>query len=182
MDDLRTRIAERLRSERESRGLAVSELARRAGISKATVSQLESGTANPTVETLWAIGDALGVPFSTLVEAPATGPRLVRAGDYAGIPAAAAPYLATLLSASPPGARRDIYVITAEPGNAHVAEPHAAGAVEHVILTAGRAQVGPELEPVELAPGDYLSYTADVAHVFRALSPGTAAVLINELR
>ena len=44
MEDLRTRIARTVRNERERAALSVSELARRAGISKATVSQLESGS------------------------------------------------------------------------------------------------------------------------------------------
>src|SRR5690606_18662174 len=51
--DLRERIAHSLRREREATGISVSELARRAGVSKATVSQLESGAGNPSVETLW---------------------------------------------------------------------------------------------------------------------------------
>ncbi len=37
----------RLRRERETRGLSQRELARRAGISNATVSQIESNTISP---------------------------------------------------------------------------------------------------------------------------------------
>lgn len=182
MDDLRTRIADAIRREREAAGIAPAELARRAGVSKATVSQLESGATNPTVETLWAIGDALGVPFSALVEPRSSTPKLIRAGDYAGVPSAAAPYIATLVAASPPGARRDLYVITADPGGSHMAEPHPAGAVEHVIMISGRALVGPASDPIELHQGDYLTYPADEVHVFQAQSPNTSAVLLTELR
>ena len=35
-------------------------------------------------------------------------------------------------------------------------------------------------EPVELAPGDYIKYPGDVAHVLEALEPGTLAVLLSE--
>ncbi|MGL1180837.1 helix-turn-helix domain-containing protein, partial [Vibrio parahaemolyticus] len=55
MSDLGDRIATTLRRERERRDLSVSELARRAGVAKATVSQLENGGGNPSVETLWAL-------------------------------------------------------------------------------------------------------------------------------
>ena len=48
------------------------------------------------------------------------------------------------------------------------------------MLAAGRARLGPATAPVELRPGDYLSYPGDVAHVFEALEPGTAAVLVSE--
>jgi quercetin dioxygenase-like cupin family protein len=54
------------------------------------------------------------------------------------------------------------------------------GVIEHVVLSAGRALVGVADDPVELAPGDYICYPADLAHVFQALEGGTDAVLINE--
>ena len=64
------RIAASIRSERERTGLSLSELARSAGIAKSTLSQLESGAGNPSLETLWALSVALDVPFSRLVDHP----------------------------------------------------------------------------------------------------------------
>ena len=61
---LATQIAAALRRERARAGVSLTELARRAGIAKSTLSQLESGSGNPSVETLWALGTALGVPFA----------------------------------------------------------------------------------------------------------------------
>jgi transcriptional regulator with XRE-family HTH domain len=182
MDDRRTRIARTLRREREAAALSVSELARRAGVSKATVSLLESGQVGPSVETLWALGVALGVPFAVLVDQQSNAPTLIRADDRTGVPSSAAAYSATLLAASPPGARRDIYLIQAEPGDARRSDPHHPGTIEHVILSAGQAHVGPSEAPVLLNPGDYLTYPGDAAHVFDATMPGTSAVLISELR
>ncbi|WP_298867850.1 XRE family transcriptional regulator [uncultured Microbacterium sp.] len=180
--DLRERIAHSLRREREAVGISVSELARRAGVSKATVSQLETGAANPSVETLWALGDALGIPFSTLVDERAAAPRLIRLGDHAGVPSAASPYLATLLSAAAPGTRRDIYLIQAELGEPRRSLPHRNGTTEHVVLISGEALIGPADQPELLHPGDYLSYPGDAPHVFEARAAGTSAVLISELR
>lgn len=180
--ELRERLAHSLRRERESAGLSVSELARRAGVSKATISQLESGSGNPSVETLWAIGDALGIPFATLVEERAPASRLIRRGDHAGVPSAAAPYLATLLSAAAPGARRDIYLIQAEVGEPRRSLPHHVGTTEHVVLLSGKARLGPVESPELLHPGDYLSYAGDAPHIFEALVAGTSAVLVTELR
>ena len=45
-----------LRRERARAALSLTELARRAGIAKSTLSQLENGTGNPSIETLWALG------------------------------------------------------------------------------------------------------------------------------
>src|SRR5215218_6523302 len=104
-------IAFSLRRERERAGLSLSELAKRAGIAKSTLSQLESGVGNPSVETLWALGVALGVPFSRLVDPPRPSVRVVRVGDGPAMYSDQANYVATLLASCPPNARRDIYRI-----------------------------------------------------------------------
>ncbi len=184
MSDLGDRIATTLRRERERRDLSVSELARRAGVAKATVSQLENGGGNPSVETLWALATALEVPFAVLVDEGVHSPTLIRAGDApsAAVPASAADYLAVLLSASPPHARRDIYLLRAEPGKPRLSDPHPRGTVEHVVLLSGSGRVGPVDAPYDLNPGDYLSYAGDAPHVFEALVPGTSAVLVSESR
>jgi transcriptional regulator with XRE-family HTH domain len=74
-------IAASLRRERERVGLSLSELAKRAGIAKSTLSQLESANGNPSVETLWALGVALDVPFSRLVDPPVPRVQVIRAGE-----------------------------------------------------------------------------------------------------
>ena len=173
-------IAASLRRERRRTGLSLTEVARRAGIAKSTLSQLESGTGNPSLETLWAICVALDAPFSRLLDPPSPHILLIRADEGPTVSSAEADYQATLLAACPPGARRDVYRILAEPGHARASEPHMPGVVEHVVIGAGRALVGVAGEAVELNPGDYIRYPADVPHVFEALEPGTQAVLVSE--
>src|SRR5687768_18523538 len=63
-------VGRRLRDLREARGVTLSALARAAGIGKATLSGLENGTRNPTLETLYAVATALDVPLATLLLAP----------------------------------------------------------------------------------------------------------------
>ena len=51
---------------------------------------------------------------------------------------------------------------------------------EHLLVTAGRMEVGPLDAPVTLAPGDLASFAADVPHAYRGLEPGSAAVLVMD--
>jgi len=173
-------IAAALRRERERAGLTLSEVARRAGLAKSTLSQLESGTGNPSVETLWSLGVALGVPFSQLVDPPAPQVRVVRAGEGAAIHADRAAFVSTLLSAGSPHARRDLYVIALEPGSLRSAEPHIPGSVEHIVVAAGRMRAGPLDALIELAPGDYATFRGDIPHSYEALEPGTWGVHVME--
>ncbi len=174
------RVAASLGRERIAAGMSQAQLARRANVAKSTLSQLESGIGNPSLETLWALSTALGIPFSRLVDPPLRRVEVIRAGEGPGIASGDADYIATLLSSSPPNARRDIYAIRAEPGSARASVPHAPGVVEHVIMGIGRARVGPSNDPVDLEAGDYMSYPGDEDHVFEALMAGTVAVLITE--
>jgi transcriptional regulator with XRE-family HTH domain len=180
MPELLSTIAASLRRERERAGLSLTELARRAGIAKSTLSQLESGHGNPSVETMWALGVALGVPLSRLVDPPRPPVTVIRAGEGPAIYSERAHYTATLLSSCPPNARRDLYLLTVDPGPARESEPHMPGTVEHVVVGTGRAMVGLADDPVELAPGDYVSYPGDLPHVFQALADGTTAVMTME--
>jgi transcriptional regulator with XRE-family HTH domain len=173
-------IARALRRERVRAGLSLSELAKKAGIAKSTLSQLESATGNPSVETLWALSVALDVPFARLVEPPRPTVQVLRRGEGPTVASERADYIATVLSACPPGARRDLYLISAEPGSVRESEPHMPGVVEHVVLCSGRARLGLTEEPVELGPGDYIAYPGDLPHVFEALESATTAVLVSE--
>jgi transcriptional regulator with XRE-family HTH domain len=173
-------VATALRRERHRTGLSLTEVARRAGIAKSTLSQLESGTGNPSLETLWAICVALEVPFSRLLDPPRPRTRVIRADEGPTVAAAEADYQATLLAAVPAGVRCDVYRIAAEPGHARASQPHSPGVVEHVVISAGRALVGATGEVAELGPGDYIRYPGDVPHVFEALEARSQAVLVSE--
>src|SRR4051794_20205121 len=91
-------IAASLRRERARTGRSLSEVAKQAGVAKSTLSQLESGTGNPSVETLWALSVALDVPFSRLVEPAIPRVRVIRAGEGPTIYSEYAEYVATLLA------------------------------------------------------------------------------------
>ena len=173
-------IAASLQRERRRAGLSLAEVARRAGIAKSTLSQLEAGAGNPSVETLWALSVTLDVPFARLVDPPRPKVQVIRAGEGPAVAAERADYVATLLASCPPNARRDIYLVSVQPGAPRESAPHMPGVVEHVVLSAGRALVGIAENPVELRPGDYIAYPGDLAHVFKALEPDTVAVLVSE--
>lgn len=173
-------ISRSLRRERERTGLSLSELAKRAGVAKSTLSHLESGSGNPSVETLWALGVALGVPFSRLVDPPAPQVRIIRSGQAPVVRSEQSPFAAALLSTCPAGARRDLHVLNLEPGGARHAAAHIPGTTEHAIITGGRMRIGPQESPAELGTGDYIAFSGDVPHLYEALQPATTAVLVME--
>lgn len=175
-------IAATLNSERRRSGLSMAEVARQAKIAKSTLSQLENGVGNPSIETLWSICIVLGIPVSRLLELPKQETKVIRHGEGATVVSKRKDYQATLLAACPPNANRDIYWIEVEPGKPHYSEPHSQDVVEHVVITRGKARLGLVSESYELNEGDYISYPGDLPHLFEALQEGTRAMLIYEHR
>ena len=151
--DLARVVAENLRRHRARARLSLSELAAAAGVGKSTLSQIESGRANPSMETLWSIATALGLPFAELVSPHAPEVRVVRAGEGVRVDSAGAPFLVWLLAATGRRGPSELYAIGCEPGEPRRAEAHPAGVREHLLVTAGRMEVGPLDAPVELRAG-----------------------------
>lgn len=173
-------IAKSLVRERMRTGLSLAEIARRAGIAKSTLSQLEAGNGNPSLETLWSLCVALDIPFSRLLEPQVQKTQVIRRGEGVKVLAEQANYQATLLATCPPAARRDIYLLTTQPGADRISQPHPVGSVEHIIVTQGRALVGLTDAAEELSAGDYICYPGDQEHIFKALEPDTLAILVAE--
>jgi transcriptional regulator with XRE-family HTH domain len=60
-------MGERLRLARRARGLSLRELSQRLGVSASLISQVETGRANPSVSTLYAIAAELDVSLDELL-------------------------------------------------------------------------------------------------------------------
>ena len=157
--------------------VSVLELSRRSGVARNTIAALERGEGNPTVDTLYALADALGVPLATLLEAPDEGPKVVRAGEGAHVEGAALD--AHLVDRfERPGVFGELYAIRFHAGELREAPPHPFGVEERLHLHAGRVRVGPADAVLELGPGDYASYSGSVPHVYEALEDASGTLLI----
>lgn len=175
-------IANAIQRERSRKGLSLSALAAKAGLAKSTLSQLESGKGNPSIETLWAIAETLDVTFSTLFEVSKPDVSLVRANEGARLGSDHSTFQTTLLANCPTGTRRDVYRVDLEPGTTRRSTPHPAGTFEHAIVCVGEARVGP-LEATEmLSAGDYYRYPADRPHIYEATQAGTQMIVVMETR
>jgi transcriptional regulator with XRE-family HTH domain len=82
VDDLSNRLAHRLRLERDSRGWSLADLAKRAGVSKATISKIERAEVSPTAVVLVRLASAFDLTLAgLLLRAEGQGERLSRAAD-----------------------------------------------------------------------------------------------------
>lgn len=176
----RQMIAAALQRERSRAGKSLSALAAAAGISKSTLSQLEAGSGNPSVETLWAVASALDIPLGQLFDAQPPAATLVRAAEGEALTSDQSDLRAVLLSRCPPQLRRDIYRVLMQPGEVRHAQPHPGGTMEHLLVCRGRVRAGAAGQEEVLEAGDYYCYPGDRPHLYEALLPDSLFILLME--
>jgi transcriptional regulator with XRE-family HTH domain len=170
VDDLARIVGERLRAARRERGLSLGALADAAGVGKGSLSEIENGTRNPTLGTLYSLAGALGVPLAILLAGQA-GARIASPGIEARL----------LDVSNDAGQTVEVYRLRLEPGTVHGSVPHGEGVTEHLLVTAGRARVGRPGEEAEIGPGESAQWLSDVPHTYTALgtSPADAVLVIR---
>jgi transcriptional regulator with XRE-family HTH domain len=154
---------------RRERHLTLDALAAAAGVSKAMLSQVEQGKANPTVATLWKIAGGLKVPVHQLLgaELPAAKLSVKRAGELAQLPSGDGLCRITLLSPAAHVDRCELYRLSFAPGGRLISKPHVSGTEEVLTVLQGRLRCESAGEASTLGPGDTAHYPADVAHAIR---------------
>ncbi|HWC23087.1 MAG TPA: helix-turn-helix transcriptional regulator [Flexivirga sp.] len=161
-------VGARIREARESRGISLSALARDAGIGKATLSQLEAGERNPTIETLYAICGPLGVPLSALV------------GETGGSEAAAAGGMRTVLldlRRRPDGTTVEVFRLEFPAGARHTSAAHGRSVTEHLVVTSGAIRVRMARSEL-ISVGESTTWTSDRRHSYAAVGGAAEAVLV----
>ena len=169
-------LAANLRARREEQGISLSELARRSGIAKGTLSQLESGTGNPTIETVFSLSNALGLPVSALLSERTEPDVLVVRSAELDVLSGEAIDLRMLRKIDPAGGLLEVYDQRVRPGSVQRSAGHPG--IEHHIVLSGRLRITVHGRGLDAHPGDYVSFRADGPHEYEALDGPVSSVLL----
>ncbi|WP_454940980.1 helix-turn-helix domain-containing protein [Evtepia sp.] len=172
--DLGRQLGENLKQLRRERGLTLGQLAALAGLSKAMLSDMEKGGANPTVNTIWKLANGLKVPYTRLLEGEAPAATLVRGADLRPQTEGDGHY--RVYCAFPGGGQRnfELFYMELDPQCAHTSAGHLAQPQEYVCLLQGQLVVETGGQGYTLAPGDALAFDSTQAHTYR--NPGDTPV------
>lgn len=174
----RVRIGARLRHAREASRLSLADVAARSGVTKSFLSRVERDEASPSVASLVAICEAVGLPMASLFAVPET--TLVRSSarpSLEGLPKAA-DVVDTLIT---PERERHVTVLESS-----VAPGGSGGDVLYTLpsecevcfVLEGRIEIDVEGELFELEAGDALTFGASVPHTWRNAAPDAGARLL----
>jgi transcriptional regulator with XRE-family HTH domain len=165
-------LGRNIQTLREARGHTQQQIARVAGIPRATWANLESGQANPTLAVLIKVAQALQVRLEELIEPPR---RLGRLYKVASLPSRTrgAVTVRKLLPESIAGL--EIERMELPPRASMAGVPHTAGTREYLTCERGQIELSAGGASFALEPGDVVVFRGDQRHGYRNLG-GTTAV------
>jgi transcriptional regulator with XRE-family HTH domain len=157
---------------REARGQTQQQIARVAGIPRATWANLESGAANPTLAVLIKVAQALQVRLEELIEPPRRTGRLYRA---ASLPSRSRGPVTVRKLLPETIAGLEIERMELPPRAAMAGVPHTAGTREYLTCERGQIELSAGGETFLLDPGDVVVFRGDQKHGYR--NPGASVTV-----
>jgi transcriptional regulator with XRE-family HTH domain len=156
-------LAQNIRQLRQSRNLTQEQLSRLSGVPRPTWSNMESGTANPTVSVLARVAAALQVPVEELISPPKALAKFYPSASIekqrrGGV------LIRKLLPDHLQGLELDRMELP--PGSLMTGTPHRMGTREYLACESGRVELVVSGEKYELSPGDVVVFRGDQKHSY----------------
>lgn len=165
-------VPRNVRRFRLEQGYSISNLARRAGLSKQTLSSIESGNANPTVLTLTMIADALGVNAAHLLTDYGSPVLVRRARDaqWTETRDGLMRELDHIYGLRFGFARTSVFRYSRAENAVIDHRAHRIGTIHHAYVLQGHVAIGPKDDETEVSRGDFIRFPADKPHQTRIYS------------
>ncbi|RZT60646.1 XRE family transcriptional regulator [Microcella alkaliphila] len=175
-------LANNLRMWRERRGMSASALAREAGLAKSTVSELERGNGNPSLDTLWALAKTLHVSLGALFMGPVgrSEVELKRLIDAPVIAHDGDKFVAQLMASWRNSGEVEVSIVSLAPNAKRSSRGNSLGVVERAVCLSGLVEVGPDESMTLLEPGDMITFHADQPHIYRARADGGRLLVVQQ--
>jgi transcriptional regulator with XRE-family HTH domain len=172
MAELGDRIARNVKQLREARGLTQEQMAKIARVPRATWTNLESGSANPTLSVLHRAAAALQVTIEELLSTPRAACEFFPLGTLPQRKQGQA-QVRKLLPDAIPG--MEIDRIELPPGGRMPGIPHTPGTREYLTCEEGKILLAAAGEEYLLEPGDVIAFRGDQRHSYA--NPGKHAAI-----
>jgi transcriptional regulator with XRE-family HTH domain len=160
-DALGSHLAANIKTLRRARGQSQEQLARLAGIPRATWSHLESGAANPTLSVLTRAATALQVRLEELLSPPRASAQFVPAAQLFTRKRGEVSVRKLLPEALP---SLELERMTLPPGAQMAGVPHTEGTREYLTCERGLVELRVSGEHYRLSPGDVVVFRGDQKH------------------
>lgn len=164
--DLGKTIAVNLRRLRTERNLTLGQLSKISGISKAMLSDIEKGSSNPTINTIWKIANGLNVPYTKLMEGIENKATVVRRDEPAVQTGETEHYRVYCYFPSTPVRNFELFYAELDPGASNISIGHSEKAQEYIFVMKGQLALRTEAGDYTLEAGDSLVFDSSIGHTY----------------
>ena len=183
MSEIGQLAARNVRRYRTERQFSIGELSRRSGLSKQTLSKLEQGDGNPTVETLESVASALNLTVRRLLTEWGSPVFVVPKadGEWVHSDSRQSKLLDEIYGS---GFVRTSLLRLERSGATPATERldgHAQGSLHHCYVVTGRVRLGPDGDTVVVSQGDFVRFPGDTPHSYEALSASALLHVVTTL-
>lgn len=166
-------LAQNIEALRKKRQLTQAQLAKLADLPRSTLTYLESGEGNPSLQNLVKISAALQVSIEELLAAPRGSFKLIRADEVASASRSQGTVRVFNLLPDPiPGMHIDR--IHLEPGARLAGVPHVQGTKEYLTTISGEITVRVAGGVFTIGTGDVFAFPGDQPHSYQNTGRGKA--------
>jgi XRE family transcriptional regulator, regulator of sulfur utilization len=181
-DDLGSRLARNVRELRLARGFTQEQMAKLAGLPRATWSNLESGSGNPTLTVLHAVCSAFQVSLEEIVAEARANARLYPKGTLPQRTRGEV-LVSSLLPDKIPGMQ--IERLELPVASRMIGVPHTPGTREYLTCESGEIELVASGEAFRVGEGDVVVFRGDQRHSYansgRKTAIGYSVVMLKPL-
>jgi transcriptional regulator with XRE-family HTH domain len=172
-------VGANLRRLRGRRGLSLAGFAKVSGVSRAMLGQIETGRSVPSINVVFKIARAFGLPLSALMAGamgrrahvlPARMAKILRSASGEFSTRALFPFSAER--------RTEFYELRLSARGVEEADAHAPGTMENLIVVRGELEITTAGGQYLLPAGDAFFFQADEPHKYRNLANEEALIYL----
>ena len=159
-------LAQNVLTLRQQRNISQQQLSTDAGIPRSTITHMESGEGNPSLNNLCKLATALNVSIEELLSRPRSACTLLRAADVPVLKRSGGKVqVHKLMPDKVRGIELDKIEIT--PHSSMGGKPHLRGTKEYLMTLQGAVTVAVAGDEYEVGAGDVLAFPGDQRHAYR---------------
>jgi transcriptional regulator with XRE-family HTH domain len=173
-------IGKRLRETRIRKNLVIDDVAAASGMSRAYISQVETGKASPSIQTLEKLGAALNISVSSLFIEDSAGCTVIRAADrrHVHFGGPNTPQRKVMQYMSAPDRQLELVIVEIPARSTAIDKAHAHEGEEACHVLEGEVEVVYGEDTHRLGPGDSVHWDSRISHWLRNIGDSPAKLIV----
>ena len=173
-------VGQNLKRIRIEKHLTLEQLEKLTDVSKGMLSQIEKGTTNPTINTIWKLAEGLNISYSTLLDTFNENPQVIRKEEAIHQISNDGFYQLWGYFTGNRQRNFELFQMMLEPNKFYTSIGHSKKSEEYILVTKGKLSLSVAGKKYVLKEQDALNFVATTEHTYSNLGEEQVqATIIN---